>query len=78
MLDDMTWTQPKPLTFSGRMKLTWWAFYGSWRSLAGLLGTLWSNGATVSFNQTGVQKGLRVIESGNGKITSIMIEVTPR
>jgi hypothetical protein len=78
MLEDMTWTQPKQLTFSGQMKMTWWALCGSFRSLAVLLKVVWSSGATVSFNQTGAPNGLHVIAQRNGKITSVMVEVTAR
>jgi hypothetical protein len=76
MLEDMTWTQPKPLTFSAQMKLTWWAFCGSLKSLGALLRVVWSSGATVSFNQIAAPTGLHVIAQRNGKITSVMIEVT--
>jgi hypothetical protein len=75
MEDDMTWTQPKSLTFSARMRLTSLLLSGLWRLLVELLPALWRSGATVSFNLTDPPKDKRVtVKSKSG--ASVTVRVT--
>lgn len=52
MVDDTTWTPPKSLTFSERMKLTYVVCLPPWKQAAASLRVVWSSGATASFNRT--------------------------
>jgi hypothetical protein len=52
MMDDTIWTQPKRLTFFGRLRLTYALSKHLWPIAGGFLKAVWPSGATVSLSQT--------------------------
>lgn len=70
MAGDMILTQPRPLTFCERLRMTFWLWQMHWRAQAIFLKALWSNGATVSFSRIGQQSASVAI--GNGRKQAIV------
>jgi hypothetical protein len=68
MTDGTTSTPQKPLTFSGRAKMTWHLLSLHWALLGDCLLIVWSSGATVSSSLTGRQSGKLDIESARGRV----------
>ena len=71
---DTTWTPPRLLTFSERMRWTWTLFCVLWSLRGGWLLVLWSNGVTVSSSVIvrGRHAKLHFV-SGNGR--EMLVEI---
>ena len=76
----MTWTQPRSLTFSERMKWTSVLFLTLWVPWGGWLAVLWSSGVTVSSSVIVPERhGKLLFVSGNGqKAMSVEIMMPQR